>query len=101
VGRRSLGGAVITSLEVGKAEDQIAAEGTAIKLIRLRFATTDLRLGTPISLRVISLEIADRLRGCLGPHRVLIGPAPLQVIGLVSDRSRLAKRSLLVPLTVP
>jgi hypothetical protein len=52
-----------------KTEYQIAADGTAFRLIRLRIATTDLRFGTPISVR-------SSLSGDPRPSAWLSGTSP-------------------------
>src|SRR5580704_5203162 len=46
----------IKSLEVDKAEVQIVAEWVAFEFIRLLSAAAHLRFGTPISLRMASVE---------------------------------------------
>jgi hypothetical protein len=86
----------LKSSEVNKAELQVVAEWEAFELIRLLSAAAYLDFGTPISLRMVSVERAGLvLQGCCSVTAPSFDlPTLRQIIGLAVNRSQVRRAVL-------
>lgn len=85
----------LKSSEVDRADVQIVAEWEAFEFIRLLSAAAYLRFGTPILLRMASVERAGAdLCGCNATTPSSELPTLQQIIGLALDRSQVRKAVL-------